>query len=108
MKNKPATDDGSKTSLLLSIRGVEEKKNYLHREEKERKHVDTDNTIVRERTRREEERNQYEQKKIFSLVKHMAKISPIREVPSKKTKTIRFRLYLVESFATLWKNIVEV
>jgi len=36
--------DSSKTSLLLSFRGVEEKKNYLHREEKERKHVDTDNT----------------------------------------------------------------
>ena len=60
MKNKPATDDGSKTSLILSIRGVEEKKNYLHREEKERKHVDTDNTIVRERTRREEERKYFE------------------------------------------------
>ena len=60
MKNKPATDDGSKTSLLLSIRGVEEKKNYLHREEKERKHVDTDNTSVRERTRREEERKYFE------------------------------------------------
>ena len=60
MESRNFLDDGSKTSLLLSIRGVEEKKNYLHREEKERKHVDTDNTSVRERTRREEERKYFE------------------------------------------------
>ena len=36
------------------------KKKTIYIEEKERKHVDTENTIVRERTRREEERKYVE------------------------------------------------
>ena len=73
----------------------------------ERKHVDTDNTIVRERTRREEERKYFEVQSFVSYRQEPQKFHQL-ESASKKSKTIGFRLYLVETFATLWKNIVEV